>query len=123
MSEHDLENLIRDSEARAAKRGHTTTRESAQRPWRTVKTAGWHATAQIIQAGSKGFADDAPGLNLNHRGEDAGKICMQRAAGVGKVSAVVTMIMRLPLIAVVICMLMMRMRRVRVRNRLRVGAR
>lgn len=108
--------------SRPANRGRTTTRKSAQRSWRTVKTARQDANALIIRANSKGFADDAPGLDCDHQGDDAGKVRVQCAAGVSKVSAVVTVMMGLAFVGRVIAMLMIAVRS-RVRNRLRIGAR
>jgi hypothetical protein len=78
--------------------------------------------AQIIRAGGKALAGNAHGLDRGHRGKNAGKIRVQCATGVGKVSAMTTMIMSLSLIAVILRVLMMGVRNRR-RNRLRVGAR
>ena len=123
MSEHDLENLIRESEERAAKRGHTATQDLAQRSWRTVETAGRYAKCLIVRAGNKRLADDAPGLDRHYCREDAGKVCVQCAASVSEVSALIAVMMGLSFIPVNMRMLVMGVRSKRIRNRLRAGAR
>jgi hypothetical protein len=59
-------------------------------------------------------------LDQDCRGKDAGKVCMQCAAGISEVSIVVV-VRDIPLVGVV--MLMMVVRESRVGHRLRAGAR
>jgi len=123
MSEHDLETSCVNQ--RSVPRNADTLRlkESAQRSWRTVETARRHAAVAIIGVTGQGFADNAPRLDQDRRGKDAGKAGMQCAAGIGQITAVVAVRRDLPFVGVVVAMLMMVMRESRVRNRLGVGAR
>ena len=102
-------------------RTHCDLKDSAQRSWRTVETAGKHAAVLIVRSAGQRFAHCASRLDQHGRGKDAGKVGMQRAAGISEVSAVVPVMRNLPFVGVV--MLMMVVRESRVRNRLRVGAR
>ena len=101
--------------------GHCDLKDSAQRSWRTVETAGWHAAVLIVAGAGQRLANGAPRLDHDCRGKDAGKVGMQCAAGISEVSAVVVVVRDIPLVGVVV--LMMVVRESRVRNRLRVGAR
>jgi hypothetical protein len=74
----------------------------------------------MVSADSEGFAVDPPGLDRDHRGEDAGKVRMQCTTGVRKGSAVVTVMMSLSCIAVIVAVLMMALRSGR--SRMRAGA-
>ncbi len=102
-------------------RTHCDSIDSAQRSWRTVETAGWHAAGLIIGGASQRLAHSTRRLDQDCRGKDAGKVGVQRTAGIREVSAVVIVVRDLPLVGVV--MLMMVVRESRVRDRLRVGAR
>jgi hypothetical protein len=93
MSEHGLHTSY--ANRRSAPLFADTLRNSAQRSWRTVEAAGRDANALIASADNEGFTHDAPGLDRDHRGEDAGKVRMQCTTGVRKVSAVVTVMMGL----------------------------
>jgi hypothetical protein len=102
-------------------RTHCDLKDSAQRSWRAVETAGWHAAVLIIGDAGQRLAHSASRLDQHRRGKDAGKVGMQRATGISEVSAVVPVMRDIPLVGVVV--LMMVVRESRVRNRLRVGAR
>jgi len=98
-------------------------KDSAQRSWGTVETAGRHPAALVIGANSQGFADDAPSLDQDCRRQDPGKVRMQCAAGISEVSATITVMMVLACVGVVGAVLMVIMRGSCVRSRLCVGAR
>ena len=102
-------------------RTHYDLKDSAQRSWRTVETAGWHAAVLIIRGTGQRLAHSAFRLDQHCRGNDAGKVGMQRTAGISEVSAMVPVMRNLSVVGVV--MLMMVVREGGVRNRLRVGAR
>ena len=102
-------------------RTHYDLKDSAQRSRRTVETAGWHAAVLIIAGAGQRLANSASRLDQHCRGKDAGKVGVQRTAGIGEGSAMVPVMRNLPFVGVV--MLMMVVRESRVGHRLRVGAR
>jgi hypothetical protein len=61
---------------------------SVQRSWWAVEPIRRHAKPPVIDAGGKPPTDDAFALDRDHRGNYAGKIGMQGAAGIGKVAVV-----------------------------------
>ena len=110
MYGHDLQTSLHESEERAAKRGRTTTRNSALRSWRAVEAARRDPDVLIVSAKSEGFADDAPGPDRDHWWEDAGKVRVQRTTGVPKGSAMVSVVMGFSRTAVIMAVLMMALR-------------
>ena len=96
-------------------------KDSAQRSWRTVETAGWHAAGLIIGGAGQRLANRASRLDQDGWRKDAGKVRMQRAAGISEVSAVVVVVRDIPVVGVVVLMMVVRGRRVR--SRLRARAR
>ena len=64
---------------------------SAKRPWRTVKPARRYAPALVIDESGEPRTHHTAGFNSDHRGKDAGKIRMQRAARIREICAVVMM--------------------------------
>jgi hypothetical protein len=117
MPEHDLQtSYVNRGACRDC--GHTTTRDSAQRSWRTIEAARRDAEALIIRARRKSLTDDGHRLDRDHGRKDAGEVGMQCAAGVS--NAPITVMMGASLIPVMVRMMMIGMRSVR--NRLRVGA-
>jgi hypothetical protein len=85
-------------------------RTQAQRSRRTVETAGRYAAVLITRLDGERLADNAPGLDPDRRGKDAGKVGVQRAAAVGH-SGVIARMMAVSFAAVVMAVLMMVVRR------------
>ena len=59
---------------------------SAQRSWGAVETVRREASGPIIRAEREQFTDSARSLDGNHRRNDADKIGMKAAAGVGGIA-------------------------------------
>jgi hypothetical protein len=64
---------------------------SAQRSWRAIETAGRQAGLLINEAGHERFANRPVGQDANHGRNDTNKVCVQGAAGIGRISAKVGM--------------------------------
>jgi hypothetical protein len=76
---------------------------SAQRSWRAIETAGREARLLIDEASHKRFAGHPVSQDTNHGRNHTDKVSVQRAAGIGRISATVGMIvlMRLSHVAMV----------------------
>lgn len=77
----------------------------------------------VLGVNGEGFGDNALRLNRYDGGQDAGKVGMQRAAGIGKVFAGTAVMMGFPVGGVVVAMLMFALRGSRAWNQLSVRTR
>ncbi len=91
MSEHNPRHLMRESGERAADTADTRRLRSAQGSWRAIETAGRQAGLLINEAGHQRFAGRPVGQDANHGRNHTDKVSVQGTAGIGRISAMVAM--------------------------------
>jgi hypothetical protein len=82
-----------------------------QRSWGTIEPAGRDANGGRVGLDRKWFANYALCFDPDHGRQDAGKIRVQCATGIGWGSAVIVVIMQLSVIGMVLQMVMVVARR------------
>jgi len=94
---------------------------SQQRSRRTIEPASGNPKADISQVSGKSLTNNIHDLDCDHEGKNAGKKCVQRAAAVGAIFALIMVMMERPLAAAVLGMVVIEVKGDRGREISRAG--
>ena len=100
MSKHDLQSSAQWEEHAAI--ADALRLRSQQRSRRTIELPGINTRAEISHLAGKSLTNDFHGLDHNRWGKNAGKECVQCAAVVSAIFALITVMMERSFVAVVV---------------------